>query len=105
MRTPSKRVSANKDACPVTATAKLLSDTWTMLIMRALTEGPKRWSGLKRWLTGISSRTLALKLRKLHAAGLIRRLPDGVYAATAKGKGLKVVEDAMIRYAKRYLRP
>lgn len=103
MRKSPGRVSANKDACPVTATAKLLSDTWTMLIMRALTEGPKRWSVLKRWLTGISSRTLALKLRKLRSAGLITRSPEGVYAATAKGRGLKVVEDAMIRYAKRYL--
>ncbi|MBV9349491.1 MAG: helix-turn-helix transcriptional regulator [Patescibacteria group bacterium] len=92
-----------KATCPITGTAELLSDTWTMLIMRALTEGPKRFSELEHWLETISSRTLTSKLKKLGKEGLVKRSRDGVYSATQKGKGLKIVERAMIAYSKRYL--
>ncbi len=94
---------STKQTCPVTKTAELLSDTWTMLIMRALTEGPKRFSELERWLEDISTRTLALKLAKLKSEGLVARSKDGVYTATRKGDGLKIIEKAMIAYGKRYL--
>lgn len=87
----------------MTATAELLSDTWTMLAMRALTEKPRRFCELERWLDGISTRTLALKLAKLKKLGLLVKSEDGVYRATKKGKGLRAVERAMIAYAKRYL--
>lgn len=89
----------------MTAVAELLSDTWTMLIMRALTEGPKRFSELEDWLETISSRTLSLKLKKLSAQGLVFRTADGVYQATKKGTGLKSIERAMIDYGRRYLSP
>ena len=75
-----------------------------MLIMRALTEGPKRFSELERWLEDISSRTLTKKLLILHHEGLISKSTDGVYHATKKGKGLKVIERAMATYASKYLK-
>jgi DNA-binding HxlR family transcriptional regulator len=93
----------SKKTCPITATAELLSDTWTMLIMRALTEGPKRFTELEKWLEDISSRTLTLKLQKLSKQGMVKRTPNGLYMATEKGKGLKVIERAMVAYGKRYL--
>jgi len=51
--------------CPMTKTAQLLSDTWTMLIMHDLLSGSKRFCELERSLEGISTRTLTLKLKKL----------------------------------------
>ncbi len=89
--------------CPITKVAKLLSDTWTMLIMHALLPGPKRFCDLERELTGISTRTLTLKLRKLSDEGLLEKCGDGSYAATERGKGLKLIESAMKRYEERYL--
>lgn len=89
--------------CPIRAVAELLSDTWTILIMRSLTEGPKRFCELEAWLANISTRTLTLKLQKLITAGLIVKQADGYYAATSKGEGLKIIERAMLKYSKEYL--
>lgn len=89
--------------CPVQKTATLLSDTWTMLIIRDLLSGPKRFCDLERSLEGISTRTLTLKLRKLEEERLVTKLKNGSYSATARGKGLRVVETAMRRYGEKYL--
>jgi DNA-binding HxlR family transcriptional regulator len=95
--------SAGKATCPITKTAELLSDTWTILIMRALTESPKRFVELERWLDGISSRTLTLKLQKLSREGMLEKSKDGVYTATDKGKGIRIIEAAMVRYSEKFL--
>ena len=92
-----------KTTCPVTKTACLLSDTWTMLITKTLLEGPKGFCELERELPGISTRTLTLKLQKLEEEKILRKLKNGTYQATKRGEGLKIVERAMRRYGERYL--
>ena len=94
-----------KTSCPITKTAQLLSDTWTMLVVRALLEAgePMRFCELERELAGISTRTLALKLKKLEAERIVRKQADGTYKATKKGEGLKIVERAMSRYGEKFL--
>jgi DNA-binding HxlR family transcriptional regulator len=89
--------------CPITKTAQVLSDTWTILITKALLGGPMRFCELERELPGISTRTLTLKLKKLEAERMVRKMADGTYRATKKGEGLKIVERAMRRYGERYL--
>ncbi len=92
-----------KAVCPIREVAELLSDTWTMLIMRALTEGPKRFCELEAWLGNISTRTLTLKLATLAEKGLIEKRADNYYAPTEKGAGLKIIEKAMLKYSQQYL--
>jgi DNA-binding HxlR family transcriptional regulator len=92
-----------KEICPVAKTAALLSDTWTMLIMRDLLSGSKGFCELERSLSGISSRTLTLKLKQLEHDKMIRKLKSGMYEVTAKGKGLRTVENAMRRFGERFL--
>lgn len=94
---------ASKHTCPIAQVAELLSDTWTMLIMRALTEGPKRFCELESWLENISTRTLTLKLKALIEKGLIEKTEEGMYRVTPKGAGLKIIERAMVKYSERYL--
>ncbi len=89
--------------CPVTKTAQLLSDTWTMLIMHTLLSGPKRFCEIERALEGISTRTLTLKLKKLEEEHMVKKSIDGSYTATKKGAGLQSVERAMRRYGEKYL--
>jgi DNA-binding HxlR family transcriptional regulator len=89
--------------CPISEVARLLSDTWTMLIMHHLNEGAKRFCDLERALDGISTRTLTLKLKRLIDEDLVLKDEKGFYAATERGKGLKLVEKAMVRYQKEYL--
>lgn len=93
----------SKQTCPVTKTIELLSDKWTMLIMRALTEGPKRFCELEQWLGNISTRTLTLKLQKLQEQEMVTKSDEGLYTATKKGDGLKIIEKAMVKYSEMYL--
>ncbi len=90
-------------ACPITKVAKLLSDTWTMLVMHALLSGPKRFCDLERELQGISTRTLTLKLKRLAEEGLVAKTSTGAYSATERGRGLKLIENAMKKYEEKYL--
>ncbi len=90
--------------CPITRVATLLSDTWTILILHALRESPKRFCELEKWLDGISTRTLTLKLKRLTGEKLIQKNDTGYYEVTQKGAGLKILEDAMIKYSKMYLK-
>lgn len=89
--------------CPITKVAKVLSDTWTMLLMHQLMDGPKRFCDLERALVGISTRTLTLKLKKLASEGLLIKSESGLYNATKKGSGLKLIEKAMRHYEEKYL--
>lgn len=89
--------------CPITKVAKLLSDTWTMLVMHALMDGPKRFCDFERVLPGISTRTLTLKLKKLVEEGLVAKTSSGAYEATERGRGLKLIENAMKKYEEKYL--
>lgn len=97
------KATPNETECPVTKTAELLSDTWTMRLMHALLEKPMSFCELERSLEGISTRTLTRKLVTLQEEGLIVKADTGGYAATKKGKGLRVVEQAMRTYGKKYL--
>jgi len=93
----------NAAECPITKVALLLSDTWTMLIMHYLVEKPQRFCDLERSLGGISTRTLTLKLQKLTEEGLVAKTDAGLYEATKRGKGLRIIENAMRKYEATYL--
>src|SRR5687768_18599260 len=50
-----------------------VGDKWSMLIVMILSDGPKRFSELKRAIDGISQRMLTLTLRGLERDGLVSR--------------------------------
>jgi DNA-binding HxlR family transcriptional regulator len=86
--------------CPIAKTATLLSDTWTMLIIRDLLKGKMRFSELEKTLAGISSRTLTLKLKCLESADVVTK-SDIYYILTPQGKKLKNVITAMESWGKK----
>ena len=51
--------------CPVCQTADIICGKWTLLLIRDLAEGHSRFCELERSLSGISPRTLSLRLRAL----------------------------------------
>ena len=95
--------------CPVLATARIVSGKWTLLVLRDLAGGPRRFSELERSLSGISPRTLSLRLRALEEAGIIERrayneVPPRVeYRLTGKGLDLVPIVDAMRTYGQQWL--
>ncbi|MDD5165226.1 MAG: helix-turn-helix domain-containing protein [Candidatus Pacebacteria bacterium] len=94
----------SKNTCPVAEVAELLSDTWTMLIIRDLLNAPMRFCELERSLEGVSTRTLTLKLKKLVTEKIISKDEEShFYSITKQGTHLGAIVDAMRNYGKEYL--
>ncbi len=95
--------------CPVAKTASIVSGKWTLLIIRDLTTGTKRFSELERSLTGISPKTLSERLSVLESEGILRRQtyaevpPKVEYSLTEKGQALFVLIEDMRDYGRRWL--
>lgn len=95
--------------CPVARVADIFGDSCTLLILRDLIGGPKRYGELQASLAGISSRTLTKKLQRLEKEGFIARKeykerpPRVVYTLSKKGAAFQDVVDAMRVYGKKYL--
>ena len=95
--------------CPVARTAEIISGKWTLLIIRDLASGVKRFNQLERSLHGISPKTLSERLRSLEEEGIISRqtfaeVPPRVeYTLTEKGRDLVHVIESMRSYGKRWL--
>jgi DNA-binding HxlR family transcriptional regulator len=98
-----------KTACPVARTAHIVCGKWTLLIIRDLATGVKRFNQLERSLQGISPKTLSERLRTLEEEGIILRqtfaeVPPRVeYSLTEKGCDLIYVIESMRNYGKRWL--
>jgi DNA-binding HxlR family transcriptional regulator len=96
-------------SCPVCRTADIVCGKWTLLLVRDLAEGHSRFCELERSLTGISPRTLSLRLRALEEEGIVARetfaeVPPRVeYSLTAKGRALIPIIDDMRAYGERWL--
>ena len=95
--------------CPVARTASIVSGKWTLLIIRDLTTGTKRFSELERSLVGISPKTLSERLSALESEGILQRKtyaevpPKVEYSLTEKGQALFVLIEDMRAYGRRWL--
>jgi DNA-binding HxlR family transcriptional regulator len=102
-------VDSPDTVCPVLSTARIVSGKWTLLMLRDLAGGPRRFSELERSLAGISPRTLSIRLRSLEEEGIIERReyaempPRVVYRLTSKGLDLVPIVDAMREYGRQWL--
>lgn len=101
LRTAKQRKTLCKE-CPVARVADLVGDSVSLIIVRDLLAGPKRFGELEESLSGVSTRTLANKLRQMQACGFIKD-PSPAYALTPKGKALRPIVTSMRRYGEKYL--
>ena len=90
--------------CPIAHALDLVGQRWTLLIIRNLFLGPKRFSDLLRGLPGIGTNILTTRLKALDEAGLIhsRFLPppaaSAVYELTDAARGLEPVMMALMQW-------
>jgi DNA-binding HxlR family transcriptional regulator len=97
--------------CPVAHTLEVIGERWSLLIVRDLMGGPKRYTDLASGLPGIGTNILANRLKDLEAAGILRKykLPppaaSQVYELTEYGRELKSVLFEMARWGARSLGP
>lgn len=93
--------------CPVARASEVLADRWTLLIVRELILGSRRFNEIERGLPGISRSLLASRLKDLEHAGVIERLPGPhpnvtAYHLTDAGRDLKPVVEAIGAWGARW---
>jgi DNA-binding HxlR family transcriptional regulator len=96
------------EMCPSRRVLELIADKWTMLILPALQEGPRRNNELLHAIGGVSQKMLTHTLRELQRNGLIERrdygeIPPRVdYRLTALGHSLAGPIRTLDRWAERH---
>jgi DNA-binding HxlR family transcriptional regulator len=94
--------------CPARTTLSLVADQWSVVVVYALGEGPRRYGELHARIGGISKKMLTQTLRKLEGNGLVtaRRLrtaPPGVeYRLTELGETLLEPVRSLSRWAEQH---
>lgn len=63
--------------CPITRSLEILGDRWTLLIVRDLLVGARRFNEISRGLPGMSRAILSKRLDQLARADLVRRTDEG----------------------------
>lgn len=87
--------------CPVEKAIKIIGGKWTILILRDLFTGTKRFGELRKSLIGVSPKTLSGRLRYLEKEGIVARKifpevpPKVEYTLTKRGKSLGVIIESM----------
>lgn len=95
--------------CPVAKALELVGERWTLLVVRDLLGGPRRFQDLERSLHGIAPNMLSERLKLMETHGLVeRRLysdhpPRAEYTLTAKGEELGLVIGALAHWGSKHV--
>jgi DNA-binding HxlR family transcriptional regulator len=85
---------------------EMIGERWSLLIVRDLLGGPRRFSDLRRSLTAITPKWLSARLRALEADAIVTRDVTGErevrYRLTPKGEALEPVFDALLVWGMDY---
>lgn len=94
--------------CRARVAVEVLSGTWTMVVLYALSHGPARPGDLRRQIGGISQKVLTETLRRLEQNALVERRryaeapPRVEYSLTLPGKDLLPAIHALGEWANRH---
>ena len=95
--------------CTVARALDVVGERWTLLVVRELSTGPKRFKDLLDGLPGIGTNLLTARLKALEGEGIVRRgtLPppagSNVYELTELGRSLEPVIVALSRWGSKLL--
>jgi DNA-binding HxlR family transcriptional regulator len=92
------------ESCALAHGLDLVGDRWTLLVIRELMFGPRRFTDIQRRLSSASSSVLADRLQRLVESELVeqRRLPapaaSSVYELTTRGRDLRTTLHELARW-------
>ncbi|WP_442790089.1 winged helix-turn-helix transcriptional regulator [Nocardia sp. CDC160] len=101
-------MSHERAECPVARAVDVIGDRWTLLIVRDVLDGIRRFSELQKNL-GLARNILSARLRELVAQGILEIVPaaDGSayheYTLTPKGRELFSIIVALRQWGETYL--
>ncbi|MEX2148462.1 MAG: winged helix-turn-helix transcriptional regulator [Candidatus Rokuibacteriota bacterium] len=97
--------------CALARAAEVIGERWTLLIVRELLLGPRRFTDLRERLDGVSASVLAERLLRLEETGVIARrfleppAASMVYELTATGRALEPAMHELLRWGARFMLP
>ncbi len=111
MYTESMNHRSYNQYCGLAYALDIVGERWTILIVRELIAGPRRFTDLMDGLPGISTNLLSDRLKSLEQQGMIQRRvlppPAGstVYELTELGKGLEKALLELGRWGSQFVPP
>jgi DNA-binding HxlR family transcriptional regulator len=97
-----------RSRCPVACTLDVLGDRWSLLVVRDVMRGKRRYAEFLASPEGIPTNILADRLKRLGSQGVIRshryslHPPRLEYELTAKGEDLRPIMRAMVEWGVRH---
>lgn len=99
-----------RSGCPIACTLDLVGDKWSLVVVRDMLTGKKRFGDFKKSPEGIPTNILTDRLRRMEEAGLIERAlyeekpPRFEYGLTPKGESLLPVLQGICRWGNTHLK-
>jgi DNA-binding HxlR family transcriptional regulator len=95
--------------CPVALASEVLAERWTLLVIRELLAGSRRFNDIRRGVPRLSGTLLKQRLQTLEHAGIVARKPIGrgrawEYYPTESGLALKPVVSSIGEWGQRWAR-
>lgn len=94
-----------KQNCALAHAADVIGERWSLLLIRELMLGPRRYGELNKALKGIGTNLLVSRLRELESAGILKKVAFGrshSYELTESGRALEPAVLALIRWGMRH---
>ena len=94
--------------CPIAKAAEILSERWTLLVLRELLLGSRHFNDFRRGIPQMSATTLSKRLHTLEVAGIIERVDDDgrhwEYRPTQACDDLRPVIELIGHWGQRWVR-
>ena len=88
--------------CPIVRAVEVLGERWTLLIVREMLTGRRRFNDLARGLPGLSRALLSTACASCQAAGLVVQSEDGGYDLTPAGEDLRPIVFGLAEWGARH---
>lgn len=104
-----KEPPLSADACRTRVVLDIVGDKWSLLVVRNLKNGPRRFTELKKGIDGISQRMLTVTLRSLERDGILTRTVHNVmpphvsYELTPLGATLRQATAPLLEWSVAHL--
>ncbi|WP_106184969.1 winged helix-turn-helix transcriptional regulator [Umezawaea tangerina] len=95
--------------CPSRKVLDRIGDTWSVMVVGSLADGPMRYTELARRISGVSPKMLTQTLRTLERDGLLTRTVHAVvpprvdYELTGLGRSLLTLVDGLRLWAETHI--
>ncbi|MEM8770529.1 MAG: helix-turn-helix domain-containing protein [Pseudomonadota bacterium] len=93
----------NQD-CILAHALDILGERWTLLILRDLFLGPRRFGDLQAGLPGLGANLLSKRLKELDETGIIEAAPEGGYRLSDLGETLRPAIRQLVYWSIHYFK-